>query len=111
MRRTRSRKASRIERASALPSIRRVSIIPAVLSCRRCCADGAARPSSGEAMNRERVMARDRRDSNPLYNERRLKLGTFCTNLDYGCAMSTIDGTLRISWPDTLALAQLADEM
>jgi dimethylsulfone monooxygenase len=62
-------------------------------------------------MNAARVMARDRRESNPLFNDRRLKLGTFCTNLDYGCAMSTIDGTLRISWPDTLALAQLADEM
>ena len=33
-----------------------------------------------------------RRESNPLFNDRKLKLGTFCTNLDYGCAMSTIAG-------------------
>jgi dimethylsulfone monooxygenase len=52
-----------------------------------------------------------RRKTNPLFNDRKLKLGTFCTNLDYGCAMSTIDGTLRISWPNTLTLAKIADEM
>jgi alkanesulfonate monooxygenase SsuD/methylene tetrahydromethanopterin reductase-like flavin-dependent oxidoreductase (luciferase family) len=52
-----------------------------------------------------------RRQTNPLFNDRKLKLGTFCTNLDYGCAMSTIDGTLRISWPSTLRLARIADEM
>ena len=52
-----------------------------------------------------------RRQTNPLFNDRKLKLGTFCTNLDYGCAMSSIDGTLRISWPNTLKLARMADEM
>ena len=53
----------------------------------------------------------DRRRTNPLFNDRKLKLGTFCTNLDYGCAMSTIEGTLRISWASTLALAKLAAEL
>ncbi len=52
-----------------------------------------------------------RRKTNPLFNDRKLKLGTFCTNLDYGAAMSTIEGTLRISWPNTLALAKIANEM
>ncbi len=52
-----------------------------------------------------------RAKTNPLFNNRKLKLGTFCTNLDYGCAMSTIDGTLRINWPNTLALAKIANEM
>jgi dimethylsulfone monooxygenase len=52
-----------------------------------------------------------RRGTNPLFNDRRLKLGTFCTNLDYGAAITTIEGTLRISWPATLALAKLAEEM
>jgi alkanesulfonate monooxygenase SsuD/methylene tetrahydromethanopterin reductase-like flavin-dependent oxidoreductase (luciferase family) len=52
-----------------------------------------------------------RRSSNPLYNDRKLKLGTFGTNLDRGCAISTIDGTLEINWPNTLALAKIADEM
>jgi dimethylsulfone monooxygenase len=48
---------------------------------------------------------------NPLFGDRKLKLGTFCTNLDCGAAMSTIEGRLRISWPNTLKLAQVADEM
>jgi alkanesulfonate monooxygenase SsuD/methylene tetrahydromethanopterin reductase-like flavin-dependent oxidoreductase (luciferase family) len=52
-----------------------------------------------------------RRSSNPLYNDRKLKLGTFGTNLDRGCAISTIDGTLEINWPNTLTLAKIADEM
>jgi alkanesulfonate monooxygenase SsuD/methylene tetrahydromethanopterin reductase-like flavin-dependent oxidoreductase (luciferase family) len=52
-----------------------------------------------------------RRANNPLYGERKLKLGTFGTNLDRGCAISTIDGVLEINWPNTLTLAKLADEM
>ena len=52
-----------------------------------------------------------RRASNPLYGDRKLKLGTFGTNLDRGCAISTIDGVLEINWPNTLTLAKLADEM
>ena len=52
-----------------------------------------------------------RRAGNPLYNDRKLKLGTFGTNLDRGCAISTIDGVLEINWPNTMTLAKLADEM
>jgi FMNH2-dependent dimethyl sulfone monooxygenase len=52
-----------------------------------------------------------RRSSNPLYGDRKLKLGTFGTNLDRGCAISTVDGVLEINWPNTLTLAKLADEM
>ncbi len=52
-----------------------------------------------------------RQSRNPLYSDRKLKLGTFGTNLDRGCAISTIDGTLEINWPNTLKLAKLADEM
>jgi alkanesulfonate monooxygenase SsuD/methylene tetrahydromethanopterin reductase-like flavin-dependent oxidoreductase (luciferase family) len=48
---------------------------------------------------------------NPLYNDRRLKLGTFSTNLSGGCAISTIDGTLKADWPSTMTLARMADEM
>jgi len=29
-----------------------------------------------------------RRATNPLFNDRKLKLGTFCTNLSGGCTMS-----------------------
>jgi hypothetical protein len=53
----------------------------------------------------------DRRDINPIFNTRRLKLGTFQTNLDSGCVMSDLDGRLDISWPSTVTLAKLADEM
>ena len=52
-----------------------------------------------------------RRKTNPLFNDRKLKLGTFGTNLDRGCAISTVDGVLEINWPNTLTLARLADEM
>jgi alkanesulfonate monooxygenase SsuD/methylene tetrahydromethanopterin reductase-like flavin-dependent oxidoreductase (luciferase family) len=62
-------------------------------------------------------MARDprrdelRRTQNPLFNDRKLKLGTFGSNLNGGCAISTVDGTLVADWPSTLAVSQLADAM
>ena len=56
-------------------------------------------------------MPRDGRDSNPALGSRKLKLGTFQTNLESGCCMSGLEGRLRISWPNTVALARLADEM
>jgi alkanesulfonate monooxygenase SsuD/methylene tetrahydromethanopterin reductase-like flavin-dependent oxidoreductase (luciferase family) len=56
-------------------------------------------------------MRRDRRDINPAFSTRRLKLGTFQTNLDSGCVMSDLDGRLEISWPNTVRLAKLADDM
>jgi dimethylsulfone monooxygenase len=52
-----------------------------------------------------------RRATNPLFNDRKLKLGTFCTNLNGGCAISTIPETLEITWPNTMRLAQIADMM
>ncbi len=52
-----------------------------------------------------------RRATNPLFNDRKLKLGTFCTNLSGGCAITTMPGTLDITWPNTLRLAQIADQM
>ena len=55
--------------------------------------------------------AEARRATNPLYNGRKLKLGTFSTNLEGGCAITSIDGTLKADWPSTLALARLAEEM
>jgi FMNH2-dependent dimethyl sulfone monooxygenase len=52
-----------------------------------------------------------REDVNPIFRDRKLKLGTFQTNLDYGCVMSDIEGRLEIGWETTSALARLADEM
>ena len=56
-------------------------------------------------------LAADPPASNPLFGGRKLKMGTFCTNLSHGCAASSIDGVLRASWPETAALARLADQM
>ena len=56
-----------------------------------------------------RARQRDRRETNPAFSTRRLKLGTFQTNLDSGCVMSDLDGRLDITWPNTVALAKLAD--
>jgi alkanesulfonate monooxygenase SsuD/methylene tetrahydromethanopterin reductase-like flavin-dependent oxidoreductase (luciferase family) len=58
-----------------------------------------------------RARQRDRLECNPAFSTRRLKLGTFQTNLDSGCVMSDLDGRLDITWPNTVALAKLADEM
>ncbi len=54
---------------------------------------------------------KDRTKSNPLFNNRKLKLGTFCSNLEGGAAVTTIDGTLKADWPSTVALAKMADQM
>ena len=52
-----------------------------------------------------------RESRNPLFGSRKLKLGTFSSNLSGGCAISKIDGVLKADWPSTLALATMADEM
>src|SRR5712691_11292469 len=54
---------------------------------------------------------KDRHETNPALSTRKLKLGTFQTNLDSGCVMSDLDGRLDITWPNTVALAKLAEEM
>jgi FMNH2-dependent dimethyl sulfone monooxygenase len=52
-----------------------------------------------------------RRATDPLFSDRKLKLGTFCINLSGGCAITTMPGTLEVTWPNTVRLAQLADDM
>ena len=52
-----------------------------------------------------------REASNPLFNNRKLKLGTFCSNLSGGCTMSSIDGILQARWESTETLARMADDM
>ena len=51
-----------------------------------------------------------RRGTNPLFNANKLKLGTFATNVSYGCAISTVDGSFQTNWADAVKLAQIADE-
>ncbi len=48
---------------------------------------------------------------NPLFGKSKLKLGTFCSNLSGGCAITTLDGVLDASWGSTLSLARMADQM
>jgi alkanesulfonate monooxygenase SsuD/methylene tetrahydromethanopterin reductase-like flavin-dependent oxidoreductase (luciferase family) len=62
-------------------------------------------------MNLAEKIADSRRRTTPLFNDRKLKLGTFGTNLDRGCAITDIEGVLEIDWPNTRTLAQLADAM
>jgi alkanesulfonate monooxygenase SsuD/methylene tetrahydromethanopterin reductase-like flavin-dependent oxidoreductase (luciferase family) len=47
----------------------------------------------------------------PVFNDRKLRLGTFSSNLSGGCAISTIDGVLEASWNQTLSLARMGDQM
>ncbi len=52
-----------------------------------------------------------RSTTNPLFNNTKLKLGTFSTNLSGGCTISTADGVLKLDWPNTRTLAELAEDM
>src|ERR1044071_5073265 len=47
---------------------------------------------------------------NPLFNDNRMKLGPFCTNCSYGAVASTGEGTFELTWPNTKALGQMADQ-
>ena len=49
--------------------------------------------------------------TNPLFNDRPLRLGSFSTNLSGGGTISKMPGLLKAEWPATLELARLADEM
>jgi dimethylsulfone monooxygenase len=52
-----------------------------------------------------------RRKTNPLFSERKLKLGTFSTNLEGGAAMTSAEGALKANWASTRELAEIADRM
>jgi alkanesulfonate monooxygenase SsuD/methylene tetrahydromethanopterin reductase-like flavin-dependent oxidoreductase (luciferase family) len=47
----------------------------------------------------------------PLFSDRKLRLGTFSTNLDGGTVVSKIEGRADGTWPNTLEIAKIADEM
>jgi FMNH2-dependent dimethyl sulfone monooxygenase len=48
---------------------------------------------------------------NPLFNDRKLKLGSFGSNVEGGCAVTSGEGILRGDWPSIIEVATLADEM
>src|ERR1700757_4521323 len=62
-------------------------------------------------MTARAIQQQDRAETNPAFSCRKLKLGTFQTNLDSGCVMSDLDGRLDITSKTTLALARLAEDM
>jgi alkanesulfonate monooxygenase SsuD/methylene tetrahydromethanopterin reductase-like flavin-dependent oxidoreductase (luciferase family) len=49
--------------------------------------------------------------TNPLFGPRRLKLGTFCTNVSGAATMSTMEGVYDLNWPNVMTVSRLADEM
>ena len=51
------------------------------------------------------------RATNPLFNDTKLKLGTFSSNLSGGCTISSVDGVFELNWPNTVKLAELAEDM
>ena len=59
----------------------------------------------------QQIIDEARAATNPLFNDTKLKLGTFSTNLSGGCTISTAEGMLEMTWPNTTALATMADEM
>jgi len=52
-----------------------------------------------------------REAKHPVYSERALRLGTFGSNLKQGCAITSIDGALEATWPQTLEVSRIADRM
>lgn len=56
---------------------------------------------------RQEALAR----TNPLFGRRKLKLGTFCTNVSGAACMSTMDGVYEATWPNVMTVSRMADEM
>jgi alkanesulfonate monooxygenase SsuD/methylene tetrahydromethanopterin reductase-like flavin-dependent oxidoreductase (luciferase family) len=49
--------------------------------------------------------------NHPLFTNRKLKLGTFATNVEGGCVKTTIPGQAEATWQSTVGLAKTADAM
>lgn len=50
-----------------------------------------------------------RRQTNPLFNDNRMKLGIFGGNVSNGCAITTAEGSLEANWPTMRDIAIAAD--
>jgi alkanesulfonate monooxygenase SsuD/methylene tetrahydromethanopterin reductase-like flavin-dependent oxidoreductase (luciferase family) len=61
--------------------------------------------------NTDAVFDQFRAAGHPLFNGRKLKLGTFCTNIEGGTIMSSIDGQATARWSSSLPIARVADEL
>ncbi len=53
----------------------------------------------------------DGRQTNPLYNDQKMKLGLFGTNCSQGLIMSHAPSTYQATWKHTLEVARRADQM
>ncbi len=53
----------------------------------------------------------DRQQTNPLFNDQKMKLGLFGTNCSYGLIMSHAPTTYEATWKHTLEIAQRADRL
>jgi len=53
----------------------------------------------------------DRNETNPLFNDQKMKLGLFGTNCSYGLIMSHAATTYEATWAHTKAIAQRADAL
>jgi alkanesulfonate monooxygenase SsuD/methylene tetrahydromethanopterin reductase-like flavin-dependent oxidoreductase (luciferase family) len=53
----------------------------------------------------------DRRQTNPMFNDQRMKLGLFGTNCSHGLTMTHAPTTYKITWEHTKEIAQRADEL
>ncbi len=49
--------------------------------------------------------------TNPLFGHRKLKLGTFCTNVSGAATISTMEGVFEVNWANVKKTAALADDM
>jgi FMNH2-dependent dimethyl sulfone monooxygenase len=56
---------------------------------------------------RQEVLAK----TNPLFGARRLKLGTFCTNVSGAATMSSMEGVFETTWPNVQTVSRMADEI
>ncbi|MEX2291090.1 MAG: LLM class flavin-dependent oxidoreductase [Mycobacteriales bacterium] len=53
----------------------------------------------------------DRRQTNPLLNDQKMKLGLFGTNCSYGLVMSHAPSSYEVTWDHTLEIARRADDL
>jgi alkanesulfonate monooxygenase SsuD/methylene tetrahydromethanopterin reductase-like flavin-dependent oxidoreductase (luciferase family) len=46
----------------------------------------------------------------PIYGPNKLKLGVFSQNCSHGCAITTADGVMEVTWDKNVSLARAADD-
>jgi FMNH2-dependent dimethyl sulfone monooxygenase len=64
-------------------------------------------PENPSNAGRQEALAK----TNPLFGPRKLKLGTFCTNVSGAATMSSMAGVFETTWPNVQTVSRMADEM